>query len=51
VSTKAIEVVERNSGKVVHTVPLADENDAEKVMRGMLINMDVSRYFVREAQS
>jgi hypothetical protein len=50
VTTKAIEVVERKTGKVVHVVTL-NGNDPEKVMRGMLINMDASRYFVREVQS
>lgn len=43
-----IEVVELATGKVVHTVPILGATDPEKVMMGMMINMDLDRYSVRE---
>jgi hypothetical protein len=46
----ALEVVCMESGKVVHTVPIRSA-DPEKVLRGMLRNMDRERYFVREVES
>lgn len=47
----ALEVVEIETGRVVHTVPLrqpADERHIDRVIGGMLINMDTERFFVRE---
>lgn len=41
-----IEVVEIETGKVVHE--LLTQRDPDRVMAGMLINMDTDKFFVRE---
>lgn len=49
--TIALEVVELATGEVIHTVPLTgdkSERFIEKVMMGMLRNMDTERFAVRE---
>lgn len=45
-----LEVVEMDTDKVVHVVPLkaTDDRYVERVMSGLLRNMDTDRYFVRE---
>jgi hypothetical protein len=45
----ALEVVCVESGKAVHTVQIGGA-DPEKVLRGMLRNMDRERFFVREVE-
>lgn len=47
----ALEVVEISTTTVVHTLTIRPGNDPERVMRGMLINMDRERFFVREVES
>lgn len=49
----ALEVVEIETSKVVHTVDVRGQSDRgiERIMRGMLINMDRDRFFVREAEA
>lgn len=46
----ALEVVEIETGKVVHTVPLqhSDEHYVHRVTMGMLISMNLERFSVRE---
>jgi len=48
-STKKVvlEVVERATGNVVHTLETT-KLKVDKVVRGMLHQMDVERYYVRE---
>lgn len=45
-----IEVVEIATGEVVKTVKLSSSSarTAERVLRGMLVNMDRERFFARE---
>lgn len=43
-----IEVVELATGKVIHTVEVGPGKDVDKVSMGMLRNMDLDRYSVRE---
>lgn len=43
-----LEVVELATGKVVHTVTVGPGKDADKVTMGMLRNMDLERFSVRE---
>ena len=45
-----IEVVEVGTGKVVRVIPLprTDERWIDRVMEGLLINMDTDHYFARE---
>jgi hypothetical protein len=47
--TKAIEVVELATGRVVTTVDVSRKTDAqiERVERGILINMDTDRFCTR----
>ena len=49
-STTALEVIELTTHTVVHTVSVAgkSEHHIEKVMLGMLRNMDTGRFTVRE---
>jgi hypothetical protein len=44
-----LEVVSVKTGKVIHTVWVGSA-DPEKVLRGMLRNMDRERFFVREVE-
>lgn len=45
-----LEVVELETNRVVHVVPLkhTDDRYVERVMMGMLRNMDTDRFCVRE---
>ena len=46
--TWVVEVVDINSGEVVKTIPCGSERRADRVLRGLLINMDMNRFFARE---
>ena len=52
-NTPRIEIVEIATGQVVRTVPLSSAADrlVESVMRGALINLDRTAFFVREVLS
>ncbi len=45
-----IEVVSIKTGEVVRTIKLssASARNAERVLRGLLVNMDMERFFARE---
>lgn len=49
-STRKLEVVEISTGKVVHAVDVTGQRDrtVERVERGMLVNLDRSRFWVRD---
>lgn len=47
-SGATLEVVELATGKVIHTVEVGPGKDVDKVTMGMLRNMDLDRYSVRE---
>lgn len=51
--TTALEVVEWATGEVVHTVNVAgkSERNVERILRGMLTNMDRERFGVREVST
>lgn len=51
-TTIALQVVEIATDKVVHTVDVRGQSERtiERIMRGMLINMDRDRFFVRETE-
>jgi hypothetical protein len=46
-----LEVVEISTNEVVHTVDVSNKSDSQidRVMMGMMRNMDLDRFFVREA--
>lgn len=48
--TSKLQVVELTTGKVVHEVDVSGkgESSIERVMSGMLINMDTDRYCIQE---
>ena len=43
-----IEVIDRVTGEVVDVIDCRDAYDADKVERGMKINMDIDRYRTRQ---
>lgn len=47
----ALEVVEISSNEVVYTVQIRNGSNPDRVMRGMLINMDRERFFIREVEA
>lgn len=51
-ATITLEVVEIETDKVVHTVDVRGQSErgVERILRGMLINMDRDRFFVREVE-
>lgn len=44
----ALEVVEIATDEIIRTIPIKPPSTAERVMRGLLVNMDRDRFFVRE---
>jgi len=50
--TIALEVVDIETGDVAHTVDVKgkSENHVDRVERGMLMQMDVERFFVRRVE-
>ncbi len=53
---KAVEIVEMSTDKVIDTIdlnPPVDEDSSrlDRVIGGLLINMDTDRYFVREVEA
>ena len=48
---KAIEVVEMATNEVIDTIEInPPREDVDRVMGGLLINMDTDRYFAREVE-
>jgi hypothetical protein len=47
---RLIEVVKLDSGEVIHTINVTGKSDAhvERAMEGMMINIDLDRYAVRD---
>lgn len=47
----ALEVVKMDTGEVVKTIPIQPGNNPEKVLRGLLRNINTDAYLVREVTS
>jgi hypothetical protein len=52
VATKELQIVHLESGEVVETIDVSDqsERDVERVLSGLLINMNTDEYAVNEVE-
>ena len=44
-----LRIVNIETQKVIHTVPISPGRDIDKVMCGLMINMDTDRYYIDDS--